>query len=126
LNIPKELRYTEQHEWIDPDGSPHRAGITDFAQSELSDIVYVELPEVGKEVSQGDACAVVESTKAASDVYAPVSGKIAEVNSDLESKPELINQDPFGEGWIFAIETGDDSETEKLMDADAYQTKLTE
>jgi glycine cleavage system H protein len=101
-------------------------GITDFAQSELSDIVYVELPELGREVSQGDACAVVESTKAASDVYAPISGKIAEVNSELESKPELINQDPFGEGWIFAIETGNGSGIETLMDADAYQKKLSE
>jgi glycine cleavage system H protein len=86
----------------------------------------VELPEVGKEVSQGDAVAVVESTKAASDMYAPVSGKIVEVNSDLETKPELINEDPYGEGWIFAIEPGDDGGIEKLMDADTYQERLSE
>jgi len=126
LNIPSELRYTESHEWINPLESPHRLGITDFAQSELSDVVYVELPKVGQEVVKGDACAVVESTKAASDIYAPVSGKVTEVNSELETKPELVNQDPYGEGWLFAIETSGDGEIEKLMDADSYRKTLSE
>jgi glycine cleavage system H protein len=124
LKFPSELHYTKSHEWIHPDGSTHRFGITDFAQSELSDIVFVELPEVGRSVNKGEVCAVIESCKAASDVYVPVSGKVVEINQRLVSEPELVNQDPYGEGWLFAIETSDEGELQQLMDAEAYRNSL--
>lgn len=124
MNIPTELCYTDSHEWIDPAGSPHRVGITDFAQSELSDIVYIELPEVGRAVTKGSACAVVESCKAASDFYAPISGTVAEVNPELDSSPELVNQDPYGRGWLFAIESNQSGEMAQLLDSESYQQQL--
>jgi glycine cleavage system H protein len=124
LNVPTQLRYTDSHEWIDPDGSPHRVGLTDYAQTELSDVVYVELPQAGSAVTKGSPCAVVESCKAASDVYAPISGTIVEVNTELDSRPELVNQDPYGEGWLFTIESNASDEIQQLLDSAGYQEKL--
>lgn len=120
-NIPENLKYTKTHEWIDmQDTYVGVCGITDHAQEMLTDIVFVELPEVGIEVKAGEQVAVVESVKAVSDVYAPVSGRITEVNKLLEDKPELLNSDPYGEGWIYKIDIKDKYELDELMDAAAY------
>ena len=120
-NIPENLKYTKTHEWIDvQDTYAGVCGITDHAQEMLTDIVFVELPEVGIEVKAGQQVAVVESVKAVSDVYAPVSGRITEVNKLLEDKPELLNSDPYGEGWIYKIDIKDKYELDELMDAAAY------
>jgi len=120
--IPPELKYTRSHEWLRslPDGSVE-IGISDHAQEELGDLVFVELPQVGRRLAAGEACAVVESVKAASDVYAPVSGKITAVNSALSDKPETINEDAYGEGWIFVVKPSNlAEEQEELLDPDAY------
>jgi len=119
-DIPKDLKYTEEHEWVRMEGSVGVCGITDYAQEMLTDIVYVELPEVDIEIGQGEQVAVVESVKAVSDVYAPLSGTIVEINEELEDSPEMLNDDPYGEGWIFKIEVEDDNEQEGLMDAEEY------
>ena len=111
-DIPKDLKYTEEHEWVRMEGSVGVCGITDYAQEMLTDIVYVELPEVDIEIGQGEQVAVVESVKAVSDVYAPLSGTIVEINEELEDSPEMVNDDPYGEGWIFKIEVEDDNEQE--------------
>lgn len=119
--IPKDLSYTKSHEWIDTDGDGTcTVGVTDHAQSSLGDLVFVELPDLGNKVSAGDAVAVVESVKAASDIYAPLDGEIAEVNEQLEDSPELVNEDPFGEGWLFKLNLSDPDAVDKLLDADAY------
>ena len=119
--IPSELRYTKSHEWIKSMEDGHlEIGITDHAQEMLGDMVFVELPEVGVTVNAGDDCAVVESVKAASDVYAPVSGEIVEVNSLLSDSPETVNSDPFGEGWLYRMRPADEGEIEELLDADGY------
>ena len=119
-DIPKNLKYTEEHEWIRMEGSKGVCGITDYAQEMLTDIVYVELPEVDIEIGQGEQVAVVESVKAVSDVYSPVTGTIIEINEELEDSPEMVNEDPYGEGWIFKIEVDDEEELEGLMDAEEY------
>ena len=113
-NTPSELKYAASHEWLSSDGT---VGITDHAQDQLGDVVYVELPEVGREVSAGEAVAVVESVKTASDIYAPASGKIVAVNEDLEGSPEKVNESPFDTGWLFKLEVTEEGD---LMDADAY------
>ncbi|MEP9361106.1 glycine cleavage system protein GcvH [Sphingomonas sp. KR3-1] len=113
--------FTEDHEWIDVDGDTATVGITDYAQSQLGDIVFVETPDEGKEVSKGDDAAVVESVKAASDVYAPVSGTVIEGNEALADNPALVNEDPEGEGWFFKLTLSDPSELESLMNDSAYQ-----
>lgn len=113
--------FTAEHEWIDVDGSAATVGITDYAQGQLGDIVFVELPAPGTSVSKGGDAAVVESVKAASDVYAPVSGKVSEVNAALEAEPALVNSDPEGAGWFFRLELTDTAELDGLMDADGYQ-----
>ncbi len=113
--------YTEEHEWIRVEGDQATVGISDHAQDQLGDIVFVELPEVGKKLAKGEQAAVVESVKAASEVYAPVSGEVTEVNGALEDKPELINQDAEGEGWFFKMKLADPGELEGLMDRDAYE-----
>lgn len=113
--------YTEEHEWIDVDGDVATVGITDFAQGQLGDIVFVEVPDTGAELTQGGDAAVVESVKAASDVYAPVDGTVTEGNSQLEEDPALVNSDPEGEGWFFRMTLGDKSQLEGLMDAKAYK-----
>ena len=113
--------YTEEHEWIRLDGDAATVGITDFAQGQLGDIVFVELPDVGKAVSKGGDAAVVESVKAASDVYAPVSGEVTEANQALTDDPSLVNSDPEGEGWFFRLRLSDRGELDGLMDAEAYK-----
>ena len=113
--------YSEEHEWISVDGDTATVGITDFAQGQLGDIVFVEVPEAGRTVAKGGEAAVVESVKAASDVYAPVSGEIVEGNAALTDSPDLVNSDPEGEGWFFKLRLSDPSELEGLMDADAYK-----
>ena len=114
-------KYSEDHEWIRAEGDEGVIGISDYAQDQLSDVVYVELPEVGDTFEQGDIFATVESVKAASDVYLPVSGQILEINEELEDSPELVNQDPYGEAWFVRISLADVSELDDLMDAEAYQ-----
>lgn len=123
--VPGELKYTKSHEWvrIEADGSVV-VGITDHAQDQLGDMVYVEAPEAGTSFAAGDACAVVESVKAASDVYAPLSGEVTEGNDALADSPELVNQDPFGDGWLMKLNPSDSSELDGLMDAEAYQAYL--
>ncbi|NOG72724.1 glycine cleavage system protein GcvH [Roseicella sp. DB1501] len=115
-----ELKFTKDHEWVRQDGDAAVIGITDHAQNALGDVVFVELPEVGREVAAGEACAVVESVKAASDVYAPIAGRVVEVNAALAEDPALINQDPAGQGWFFKIEPKDPAEIAALLDEAAY------
>jgi glycine cleavage system H protein len=120
-DVPSDLRYRDSHEWVrlDDDGSVV-VGITDHAQAALGDIVFVELPEPGLSYAQGDACAVVESVKAASDIYAPISGEIIEFNPALEDDPSLVNSDPYGDGWLFSMTPADVGEIDALMDKKAY------
>ncbi|MCK4995544.1 MAG: glycine cleavage system protein GcvH, partial [Thermoplasmatales archaeon] len=115
------LKYTDTHEWLKLQGDTVKIGITDHAQSELTDIVFVELPEVGKEVEKGDELCVVESVKSVSELYAPISGKIANVNRLLEESPETINGSPYDEGWLVEIEISDKTEIDSLLDADSYK-----
>ena len=119
-DIPADLKYAKSHEWVRVEGDTAIVGITDHAQDQLGDMVYVELPEVGSQYAAGDACAVVESVKAASDVYAPVSGEVVEVNEALADSPELVNQDAYGDGWIMRLRLSDPAELDGLMDADGY------
>jgi glycine cleavage system H protein len=116
------VHYTKEHEWIRVEGDEATVGITDFAQGQLGDIVFVEVPEAGRQVSKGGEAAVVESVKAASDVYAPVSGEVTEGNAALADEPALVNSDPEGEGWFFKLRLADPSELDGLMDADAYKS----
>ena len=122
MDIPKDRFYTKTHEWALPEGDTVLVGITDYAQDALGDVVYVELPEVGRVVEKGEA--VVESVKTASDIYAPVAGEIVEVNLALEKTPELVNQDPYGEGWIFRLKPRDMGDLDELLDAGGYQEVL--
>lgn len=124
MNVPEDLLYTKTHEWIRMEGENARVGITDHAQAELTDIVYVELPKTGAAVQAGEAVAVVESVKAASDIYAPISGTITEVNSALEGTPALVNTDPFGEGWLFRIRIEAGEEMEVLQDPSKYRAQI--
>jgi glycine cleavage system H protein len=120
-NIPSNLRYVTTHEWVRTDGDGvFTIGITEHAQDLLGDMVFLDLPDVGDVVTTGDDCAVAESVKAASDVYAPLTGEIIAVNEELENSPELVNSDPFGEGWLFKIKAEDPDEVEGLLDAEAY------
>ncbi|HZD58392.1 MAG TPA: glycine cleavage system protein GcvH [Anaerolineales bacterium] len=122
MNIPPNLKYTENDEWIRVEGNTGTIGITDYAQDQLSDVVYVEaIAEEGEELEQGDICATVESVKAASDVYMPVSGKIVAINDDLPDTPELVNTDPYGEAWMVQVELSDPDELDSLLDAEAYE-----
>ena len=123
-DIRDDLKYTEGHEWLKIKGNAAQIGITDHAQSELTDIVFVELPEIGKEVKKGDELCVVESVKSVSEIYAPVSGKITKVNEKLEDSPETINESPYDEGWLVEIELADSSETNDLLDADSYKKTI--
>ncbi len=124
MTIPADLQYTKEHEWVRIDGDVATIGITDHAQEALGDIVFVELPETGREVAAGEAFVVVESVKAVSDVYAPVAGEVIEVNNELESAPEKVNTDPYGAGWIAKIRMS--GETVELLDEAAYTTYLEE
>ena len=124
MNTPKELKYSSDHEWVKVDGDVVYIGVSDFAQSQLGDVVFVEIPDEGREIKAGETFSVIESVKAVSDIIAPVSGKIVKVNDALGDTPELINQDPYGDAWIVAVELSDVSELDALLDGDAYE-KLT-
>ena len=124
---PEDLKYSSEHEWVRSPGETEgsvRVGITDYAQDALGDIVYVSLPDVGAEVSAGDTVGELESTKSVSDVYAPVSGKVVARNDALDGTPELVNSDPYGEGWLFEVAGGDSAELDALMNASDYQATL--
>ena len=121
MAIPQDLFYAKTHEWVALNEGVATVGITDFAQSQLSDLTFVELPEVGVEFQAGDEAAVVESVKAAADIYAPVAGEVIEVNDKLEDAPELINNDPFGEGWLFKLKVVAESDVDDMYDADSYE-----
>jgi glycine cleavage system H protein len=121
MNTPKELRYSEEHEWVKVEGEKARVGITDFAQSELGDIVFVELPEVGDEITANEPFGSVESVKTVSELYAPISGKVVEINEDLNDSPEFVNESPYEKAWMIVIEPSDSSEVEKLMTAEQYE-----
>ncbi|ARD43226.1 MULTISPECIES: glycine cleavage system protein GcvH [Colwelliaceae] len=126
-NIPSELKYATSHEWVRNEGNGVvTVGITEHAQGLLGDMVFVELPEVGDTVSTGDDVAVAESVKAASDIYAPVTGEVIEVNEDLEDSPELVNSDAFGDGWLFKLKIEDEGELENLLDAEGYANSIDE
>jgi glycine cleavage system H protein len=124
MNVPDELRYTESHEWIKREGDNIRVGITDHAQAELTDVVYVELPKTDRQVNAREAIAVVESVKAASDIYAPIKGTVVEANKALESDPGLINREPFGQGWIFVLKIDNADDLKNLKDAAAYKQQI--
>jgi glycine cleavage system H protein len=121
VEFPEDLRYTKEHEWARADGARVRIGITDFAQDALGDVVYVDLPEVGAEVTASQAFGEVESTKSVSDVFSPLTGTIVERNPLLDERPELVNEQPYGDGWLIVIEVGDPALVEQLLDAAAYQ-----
>ena len=119
--LPEELYYTESHEWVRVEGEKATVGITDFAQSELQDIVYVELPEVGKKVKKGEVLCSIDSVKSSAEVYAPVSGEIIQVNEALNDQPELVNKDPYGEGWLVVIKLENPDELSQLLSASRYK-----
>ena len=122
--IPEDLRYTKDHEWVRAEGDTVRIGVTDYAQDALGDIVFVTLPEVGAQVSAGETCGEVESTKSVSDLYAPVSGTVVERNDALDTSPELVNSDPYGDGWMLVVRPDDVASVDGLLDATAYQASL--
>ena len=121
MNVPDDLRYAKSHEWLRADGT---AGITDHAQHELTDVVFVDLPAIGKTVNAGDVICVVESVKAASDIYAPAAGKVVASNADLTANPALVNTDPYGAGWMFKLELSNPADRDSLMDAAAYRAHI--
>ncbi len=121
MNIPEDLRYTAEHEWVRLDGGIARVGITDFAQDSLGDVVFVQLPDAGLDVVAGASVSEIESTKSVSEIYAPITGAVHAVNDALSEQPELVNQDPYGEGYLFEIDLSDPSELDALLDAAAYR-----
>ncbi|WP_052881736.1 glycine cleavage system protein GcvH [Kiritimatiella glycovorans] len=125
-SIPTDLKYTENHEWVKMSEGVITVGLTDFAQRQLNDVTFVELPEPGDRFDAEDECAVVESVKAASDIYAPLTGEVSEVNDVLDDRPELINEDPFGEGWIFRMKVDDPEQFEELLSVNEYADMLPE
>ncbi|SMB99445.1 glycine cleavage system H protein [Thermanaeromonas toyohensis ToBE] len=125
MHIPEDLFYTKEHEWLRMEGNRGRVGITDYAQHSLGDIVFVELPPIGKEFKAGEAFGVVESVKSASDIYMPISGKVVAVNEEVVNSPQIINQDPYGQGWMIEIEPSNPEEIKELLDASGYK-KLVE
>ena len=124
MNIPEELRYTEEHEWVKLDGNVATVGITDFAQSELGDIVYLEIDTLDSEIDSNDVFGTVEAVKTVSDLFMPVNGKVIEVNSSLEDNPEVVNDDPYGEGWIIKIEVSNPSDVDALMSSEEYKNLI--
>lgn len=123
-NVPADLKYAKSHEWVRASADTATIGITDHAQHELTDVVFVELPSVGRKVKSGEACAVVESVKTASDIYSPVSGEIMEVNKAVTDNPALVNADPYGGGWFFKLKLSQPAELDLLLSAEAYQTQI--
>lgn len=126
VSLPKELKYSEEHEWVKVEGNKVHVGITDFAQSELGDIVFVELPEVGDEITADEPFGSVESVKTVSELYAPVSGKVIEINENLDDAPELVNESPYEKAWMIVVELSDESELDNLMTAEKYQEMISE
>ena len=126
MSVPEDLRYTADHEWVRPENGRVRVGITDYAQEALGDVVFVQLPELGRVVEQKATLSEVESTKSVSDVYAPVAGEVVEVNAELADAPERLNQDPYGEGWICVIAPADPASVDALLDATAYGRLIAE
>lgn len=126
MNTPKELRYSEEHEWVRVEGDKVRIGITDFAQSELGDIVFVELPEVGTEITANEPFGSVESVKTVSELYAPISGKVVEVNEALNDNPEYVNESPYEKAWMIVVEPSDMSEIDNLLTAEQYEAMVKE
>ncbi len=122
--VPAELRYTEEHEWVRVDGDEVVVGITDFAQQQLGDVVYVDLPAAGAELDQGQAFGEVESTKSVSDLFAPITGAVEARNEALDDRPELVNSDPYGEGWLVRLRVADAGQVEGLLDASGYESLL--
>ena len=125
MNVPDDLRYTKDHEWVRIEGDRVRIGITDYAQDALGDVVYVQVPTVGAQVAAGASFSEIESTKSVSDIYAPITGEVVETNHDLADAPERVNEDPYGEGWLCVLSIADPSELEQLLDPPAYRS-LTE
>ncbi len=123
-NIPPDLKYAKSHEWVRVAGAEATVGITDHAQHELTDVVFVELPEPGKKVKAGEACAVVESVKTASDIYTPISGEVTEVNKAVTQNPALVNSEPYGGGWLFKLKVANPGEVNSLLSADQYQAQI--
>jgi glycine cleavage system H protein len=126
MSIPKELRYTKEHEWVKLEDGKVRVGITDFAQSELGDIVFVELPQVGDEIQMNEPFGSVESVKTVSELYAPISGKVVEVNTELEDSPELVNESPYENAWMIVVEPADSSQLDELLTAEQYEEIISE
>lgn len=126
MEFPEDLKYTKEHEWLLVEGTTATVGITDYAQDRLGDVVYVEMPAVGDKVSKEDAFGVIESVKAVSDIYAPVTGKVLEVNDDLPDNPNMINEDPYGDGWLIKVDMADEEELKDLMTAAEYQEYIAE
>ena len=124
MDLPPELRYSTEHEWVRVEEGRVRIGITDYAQDALGDVVFVELPVLGAQVERGASCSEVESTKSVSEIYAPVSGTVAEVNAELTDNPERLNDDPYGEGWICVIEPSDPAQLDELLDAEGYRSLI--
>ncbi len=124
MKFPEELLYTETHEWVKNEGNQVTVGLTDYAQSQLKDIVYVELPQLGSEIKKGDSVGVVESVKTAADFFSPVTGKVTETNMTLKDSPQFVNEDPYGKGWILKIELRDKGELKNLLTSEAYQGSL--
>src|SRR3954451_17779696 len=124
MSIPKELRYSEDHEWIKVEGNKARIGITAFAQSELGDIVFMELPEVGDEITLGESFGSVESVKTVSELNAPISGKIVEINEELGDEPQFVNESPYEKGWMIVVELSDESQIDNLLSADKYEAMI--
>lgn len=125
MDFPAELRYSSDHEWVRLEEGRVRTGITDYAQDALGDVVFVDLPEVGTQIERGATCSEVESTKSVSEIYAPVAGTIVEVNAELVDNPQRVNEDPYGDGWMFVIEPSDEAQLRELLDAEGYRA-LTE
>ncbi|SFJ41639.1 glycine cleavage system H protein [Halobacillus dabanensis] len=126
MSLPKDLRYSEEHEWVKNEGEKVRVGITDFAQSELGDIVFVELPEVGDEIEADEPFGSVESVKTVSELYAPLSGKVVEVNEELEDSPEFVNESPYDKAWMVVVEPSDNAQVDNLMSPEEYEAMINE
>ncbi|MBD3167790.1 glycine cleavage system protein GcvH [bacterium] len=124
--IPQDLKYTEEHEWVKLEGDVATIGITDYAQGELGDVVFVELPGVGEAVKRDDAIGSIEAVKTVADIYAPISGEIAEINEELDTAPETVNDEPYGNGWLFKVKPSDKTELDGLMDAEAYEQHISD
>ena len=124
MNIPKELKYTEEHEWIRIDGNTATIGITDFAQGELGDIVYIDIDSIGNELDDNEIFGTVEAVKTVSDLFMPIKGKVLEINSDIESTPEIVNEDPYGKGWIIKIEIPEEQDISNLLSDEEYRNMI--